>query len=158
MQFPARDTQWHASSRLSALLSMQLETRLTRSTILPEVTHASILGLPLRLSWERVCLQCGRPGFNPWVGKTPWRRERLSTPVFWSGEFHELDSLWGHKESDTTERLPLFPSRWPSMAFWTEPQKGHSDTGKVSLVQSSSFCFVFQFLLLKLWLSYKSGI
>ena len=23
-----------------------------------------------------------------WVGKIPWRRERLSTPVFWSGEFH----------------------------------------------------------------------
>ena len=28
------------------------------------------------------CLQCGRPGFDPWVGKSPWRRERLPTPVF----------------------------------------------------------------------------
>ena len=44
-----------------------------------------------------------RPGFNPCVGKTPWRRERLPTPVFWPGEFHGLCSLWGHKESDTTE-------------------------------------------------------
>ena len=25
------------------------------------------------------------PGFNPWVGKIPWRRERLLTSVFWSG-------------------------------------------------------------------------
>jgi len=25
-----------------------------------------------------------------WVGKMPWRRERLPTPVFWPGEFHEL--------------------------------------------------------------------
>ena len=33
-------------------------------------------------------LQCGRPGFNLWVGKIPWRRERLPTPVFWPGEFH----------------------------------------------------------------------
>ena len=33
----------------------------------------------------------------------PWRRERLSTPVFWPGEFHELCSPWGRKESDTTE-------------------------------------------------------
>ena len=24
--------------------------------------------------------------FNPWVGKSPWRREKLSTPVFWPGE------------------------------------------------------------------------
>ena len=34
------------------------------------------------------CLQCGRPGFRPWVGKIPWRRERLPTLVFWPGEFH----------------------------------------------------------------------
>ena len=35
------------------------------------------------LQWEpsqliRICLQCRRP----WVGKIPWRRDRLSTPVF----------------------------------------------------------------------------
>ena len=23
----------------------------------------------------KFCLQCGRPGFDPWVGKIPWRRE-----------------------------------------------------------------------------------
>jgi len=28
----------------------------------------------------------GRPGFDPWVGKIPWRRERLPTPVFWPGD------------------------------------------------------------------------
>ena len=33
--------------------------------------------LPLWLSWWRICLQCGRPGFKAWVGKIPWRRERL---------------------------------------------------------------------------------
>ena len=27
-------------------------------------------------------------GFDPWVGKIPWRRERLPTPVFWPGEFY----------------------------------------------------------------------
>ena len=47
-------------------------------------------------------------GFDPWVGKIPWRRERLPTPVFWPEEFHGLYSSWGHKESDTTERLSLF--------------------------------------------------
>ena len=45
--------------------------------------------------------------FNPWVGKIPWQRERLPTPVFWPGEFHELYSPWGRKESDTTERLSI---------------------------------------------------
>ena len=74
-----------------------------------ELGHNSLFGL---LS-SRIHLQCGRPGFDPWVGKTPWRRERLPTPVFWPGEVHGQRSLagctlWGCKESDTTEQLSLF--------------------------------------------------
>ena len=49
-----------------------------------------------------------RPGFDPWVGKIPWRRQRLPTPVFWPGEFHGLYRPWGCKESDMTEQLSLF--------------------------------------------------
>ena len=33
--------------------------------------------------------------FNPWVGKVPWRRERLPTPVFLPGEFYGQRSLAG---------------------------------------------------------------
>ena len=45
--------------------------------------------------------------------KTPWRRERLPTPVFWRGEFHGERSLAGYgpcgcRESDITEWLSLF--------------------------------------------------
>ena len=55
-------------------------------------------------------LQCGRPGFNSWVGKIPWRREWLSTQELLPGEFHGQRSLvgyslWGHKELDMTEQL-----------------------------------------------------
>ena len=51
---------------------------------------------------------CRRPRFNPWVGKIPWRREWLPTPVFLPGESHVQRSLLGYrpwtlKESDTTE-------------------------------------------------------
>ena len=45
----------------------------------------------------------GRPGFNPWVGKMPWRRKQLPTPVFWPGEFHGLYTPWGLKELDMAE-------------------------------------------------------
>ena len=45
--------------------------------------------------------------FDPWVGKIPWRRERLPFPGFWPGEVHGLYSPWGRKESGTTERLSL---------------------------------------------------
>ena len=56
----------------------------------------------------RVCLQCVRPRFDPWVGKIHWRREWLPTPVLLPEEFHEQRSLvgyslWGCKELDTTE-------------------------------------------------------
>ena len=44
---------------------------------------------------------------DSWVGKIPWRREWLPTPVFWPGEFHGLYSPGGREESDTTERLSL---------------------------------------------------
>ena len=56
------------------------------------------------------------PGFNPWVGKIPWRRKRQPTPVFWPGESHAQGSLvgcspWGHKEFDMTEHAggPVTP-------------------------------------------------
>ena len=57
-----------------------------------------------------VCLQCWRPGFNPWVGKIPWRRKRQPTRVFLPGKFHGCRNLmgyspWGPKELDTTEQL-----------------------------------------------------
>ena len=49
-------------------------------------------------------------GFDPWVGKIPWRRKWQPTPGLLPGKFHGLRSQvgyspWGRKESDTTERL-----------------------------------------------------
>ena len=42
-------------------------------------------------------LQCRRSRFDPWVGKIPWRRERLPAPVFWPGEFHGPYGRSGHR-------------------------------------------------------------
>ena len=54
------------------------------------------LGLPWWLSWQRISLQCGSPGFSPWVGKIPWRREKQPTPVFWPGNstVHGVTKSW----------------------------------------------------------------
>ena len=59
---------------------------------------------------KRIRLQCERPGFDPWIGKVLWRRERLPTPVFLPGEFQGQRSLegygsWDCKEADMTELL-----------------------------------------------------
>ena len=75
--------------------------------------------LPLWLSWYRICLQCGRPGFDPWVGKIPWRRERLPIPVSWSGECCGLYSPRGHRESDKTERLLLTIINGQGLPWWS---------------------------------------
>ena len=47
-------------------------------------------------------------GFDPWVGKIPWRRKWKPTPVFLPGKFHRQRTLvgyspWGCKELDTNE-------------------------------------------------------
>ena len=63
-----------------------------------------------RGSKELAC-QCRthkRCGFDPWVGKIPWRRKCQLTAVFLPGKCHGCRSLvgcspWGLKESDTTE-------------------------------------------------------
>ena len=73
----------------------------------------SNLEQPHTFLWYRICLQCRRPGFDPWVRKIPWRREWQPAPVFLPGEFHGQRSLvgyspWGCKESDMTGRLMLF--------------------------------------------------
>ena len=68
------------------------------------------VGFPGGTSGKESSCQCRRHGFDPWVGKIPWRRAWQPTPVFLPGEFHGQRSLvgyspWGHKESDMTERL-----------------------------------------------------
>ena len=73
--------------------------------------HNVVNWLYLHTKWTslvaQLCLLCRRPGFDPGVGKIPWRSQRLPTPVFWPGEFHGLYSPWGRKESDRTERHSL---------------------------------------------------
>ena len=57
-------------------------------------------------------MQCGRPGFDPWVRKIHWSRKWQPTPIFLPGEFYGQKSLvgyspWGRKESDKTELRTL---------------------------------------------------
>ena len=68
------------------------------------------IGYPHQYSWASLVAQLVKnlpEMWETWVGKIPWRRERLSTPIFWPGELHGLYSPWGLKELDTTERLSL---------------------------------------------------
>ena len=55
-------------------------------------------------------MECGRPRFDPWVGKISWRRKWQPTPVFVPGKSHGQRSWvgchpWGREEADKTERF-----------------------------------------------------
>ena len=82
------------------------------------------IGYPLEYSWASLVAQLiknppamGGPEFHPWVGKIPWRRERLPTPLFWPGEFHGLYRPWGGKESDTTFTYTLVKKKTSNFCF-----------------------------------------
>ena len=75
-----------------------------------EMSH--FLGLPWWLRRLSICLQCGRPRFDPWVRKIPWRKKLQSTPELLPGKSHGQRSLvgyspWGRKDLDTTEQLSI---------------------------------------------------
>ena len=70
----------------------------------------SWVNLPGGSNGKSVCLKCGRPGFNRWVGKILWRRKWQPIPVLLLGKFHGWRNLvgytpWDCKESDTAEWL-----------------------------------------------------
>ena len=67
--------------------------------------------------------RCKRHGFDPWVGKIPWKRKWQPTPVFLPGTFHGQRSLAGYslggcKESDmmstyTHTQTGISNGEWP---------------------------------------------
>ena len=81
------------------------------------------LRFPCGSDGKEICLPCGRPRFDPWVGKIPWGREMLPTPGFWPREFHRLYSPWGHRESDVTEQLSLLGKQLRFHHYWTRSVK-----------------------------------
>ena len=81
---------------MKAFVSQQNSFQITHHTVAGGIYHyhsigiwstnlyriTQIYGLPWQLNWLGIHLQCRRPWFDSWVGKIPWRRDRLPTPVF----------------------------------------------------------------------------
>ena len=85
---------------------------LRRTTVIGFRAHPNpIWGIPGGASVKKPICQCRRhkrPGFDPWVGRIPWRRAWQPTLVLLPGKSHGQRSLagyspQGHKKLDTTE-------------------------------------------------------
>ena len=89
----SKPSSWSFSSSLPLLVYFHLPSPSTQ-------------GFPRWLSGKKPSCQCRRGGFNPWAGKSPWRRKWQPIPVCLPGESHRQRSLAGYssricKESDT---------------------------------------------------------
>ena len=77
------------------------------------------LSASLWLSGKESACNAGRPGFDPWIGKIPWRRAWQSTPVFLSfpGVSDGKESICNVGDLDS---IP---------GFWRSPGGGSSWSG-----------------------------
>ena len=53
-----------------------------------------------------------RSQFDSCVGKIPWRRNRLPTPIFWPGRFHGLYSPWGRRVGHDWVTFTSLVAQW----------------------------------------------
>ena len=69
---------------LQAPLSMGFSRKNTGMGFLPSCRGSSQSRISysycIAIKFFTAKLQCGRPGFNPWVRKSPWKREWQPTP------------------------------------------------------------------------------
>ena len=147
---------------MTPLLTLLLEVALQEAEIKKTKQSSHLLYLS-----QSVCLQCERPGFDPWVGKIPWRRKWQPIPVFLPGEPHGWRSLvgyspWGCKELDTTERLYFTSSlhftslHFPFLNLALLPiiSRGkHSTQGHLLVVEISKTVYRDQAMMLSLWVT-----
>ena len=93
--------------------------------------------LPWWLKNSKVsCLLRGRPGFDPWVGTTPWRRKWQATPILLPGKCHGQRSLAGyslrgHKMKAkcwSLNHVRLFATLWTAGRVFIIWASGESDT------------------------------
>ena len=82
-----------------ALWSLRTENWCPHCTYELDPLLSALTGLPWWLRGQSICLQGRRPGFDPWVGKIPWRRRwqphssMLAWRIPWMEEPGRLQSM-----------------------------------------------------------------
>ena len=91
-----------------------------------------VLCIPWWLIWLKNPPACGRLGFDPWVGKIPWRREMLPTAVFClrssmdcivhavARSWTRLDDFHFHFSPETEGMIVIQPQSEASPKSWND--------------------------------------
>ena len=113
------------------------------------------LGFSAGASGKVLACQCRRQkrcGFDPQVGKIPWRRAWQPTPVFLPGECHGQRSLvsyspWGCQGSDTTEATQPAHTSGCLQLTGTETTENYPFTLRITIPLGNFCCWkVYDFL------------
>ena len=104
------------------VLPIPVDLRLIHTTPL---SRASRLAGGEEPTWQ--CRRHKRPGLDPWVGQTPWRRPWLPSPVFLPGDSHGQRSLAGYSSGGHRVRLD-----------WTDLTRTHSSLHTTAWCHSPS--------------------
>ena len=118
----------------------------------PQGSSRLHFGLHWWLRRWRICLQGRRPRFDPWVGKIPWKRKWLRTPVFLAGKSHGQRSLvgyslWGYKEDTTEQFMPLYVDWTLTLIIKGKWRRGKDRLFPVSSNSCQAYITSFSFLL-----------
>ena len=81
---------------------------------IPAVFRSQCLGFPCGSAGKESTCNAGRAVFDPWVGMIPWRRERLSIPVFWPRQFHGITKSRARLSNFHFISFSLLPDKLPS--------------------------------------------
>ena len=101
---------------------------------------------------RRMCLQCRRPGLDPWVRKIPWRKECQCNSILAQRipRTEEPDGLYspvGHKELDMTEHLTCSYILYFGCYLFelSSMQANAVDYSRYTFCQMPSICFLLAF-------------
>ena len=92
--------------------------------------------------------EMGETGFEPWVGKIPWRRTLQLISVLLLGESHEQrslagDSPWGGRGSDMTEHNSSNTLKWLSLTIRIPTFLEYNPITNLSLSTSPQYLCLF---------------
>ena len=89
-----------------------------------------LFNLPRWPRGKEFACQCRRCGFNPWVGKIPWRRKWQPTLVFLSEKSHGQRNLVGYS---------LWDCKKVGQNLETKPQQQYILSSTVSITSPGDF-------------------